>query len=234
MTAGRADPAAVGARRRRVVVATGITGAGLLGVSLSTRPGSRQFYVLTSGVAGIWAAGALGSGPVQIGSTQGRKNARYGPVVIPVLTGVGAFGLFYGAARLAQHIPPLDRAIGGVLRYADEGSMPLVLLTTCTNGAAEELFFRGALWSAVEESHPVAKTTLAYAAMTTATRNPALVLGGTVMSVLFGLQRRASGGVLAPALTHITWSILMLCYLPPLFRTRERQARPPAGGMDQH
>jgi hypothetical protein len=200
-----------------VVIATGIGGAGLLGISLSTKPGSPQFYILTMGVAGTWAAGALGSGGLHLQSTQGRENTQHRPVVMPVLTGVGAFGLFYGAARLARHIPPLDQAIGGVLRYVDEGSTPLVLLTACTNGVAEELFFRGALWSAVEDSHPVAKTTLAYAAMTAATRNPALVLGGTVMSVLFGLQRRASGGVLAPALTHVTWSVLMLSYLPPLF-----------------
>jgi hypothetical protein len=145
---------------------------------------------------------------------------------MPVLTGIGAFGLFYGAARLARHIPPLERAIGGVLRYADEGSTRLVLLTACTNGVGEELFFRGALWPVVEESHPVVKTTLAYAAMTAATRNPALVLGGTVMSVLFGLQRRASGGILPPALTHVTWSVLMLCYLPPLGRTPQRPEAP--------
>ena len=221
MTAAHADPAAARARRR-LVIATGIGGAGLLGISLSAKPGSPQFYVLTMGVAGTWAAGALSTGPLHLGGTQRRGNAKHRPVVTPVLTGVGAFGLFYGAARLARHIPPLDRAIGGVLRYADEGSAPLVLLTACTNGVAEELFFRGALWSAVEDSHPVAKTTLAYAATTAATRNPALVLGGTVMGVLFGLQRRASGGILAPALTHVTWSALMLNYLPPLFRTPQR------------
>jgi hypothetical protein len=174
------------------------------------------------GVAGTWVAGALSSGPLHLGSIQGRENAKHRPVVTPVLTGIGAFGLFYGAARLARHIPLLDRAIGGVLRYVDEGSTRLVLLTACTNGVAEEMFFRGALWPVVEESHPVVKTTLAYAAMTAATRNPALVLGGTVMSVLFGLQRRASGGILAPVLTHVTWSVLMLCYLPPLFRTPQR------------
>ena len=141
---------------------------------------------------------------------------------MPVLTGAGAFGLFYGAARLARHIPPLNRAIGSVLDYADDGSTALVLLTACANGVAEELFFRGALWSVVEESHPVVKTTLAYAATTAATRNPALVLAGTATSVLFGLQRRTSGGILAPALTHLTWSLLMLRYLPPLFQTPGR------------
>jgi hypothetical protein len=31
------------------------------------------------------------------------------------------------------------------------------------------------------------------------------------------LERRATGGVLAPMLTHVTWSLLMLLVLPPLF-----------------
>jgi membrane protease YdiL (CAAX protease family) len=213
-------PATGRARRRRIVTATGIGGAGLLGISLSTRAGSPQFYLLTMGLAGTWAAGALSSGPLPLGSAQGPGNARL--VVMPVLTGAGAFGLFYSAARLARRIPPLNRAISSVLDYADDGSTALVLLTACANGVAEELFFRGALWSVVEESHPLVKTTLAYAATTAATRNPALVLAGTATSVLFGLQRRTSGGILAPALTHLTWSLLMLRYLPPLFQTSRR------------
>jgi membrane protease YdiL (CAAX protease family) len=171
------------------------------------------------GLAGTWAAGALSSGPFPLGTPQGQDGAQRRPVAMPVLTGAGAFGLFYGAARLARHIPPLNRAIGSVLHYADNGSTPLVLLTACANAVAEELFFRGALWALVQDSHPIVKTTLAYAATTAATRNPALVLAGTATSVLFGLQRRTSGGVLAPALTHLTWSLLMLRYLPPLFPT---------------
>ena len=38
------------------------------------------------------------------------------------------------------------------------------------------------------------------------------------MGVLFGLQRRALGSVEASALTHLTWPVLMLRYLPPSFR----------------
>jgi CAAX protease family protein len=220
---GQAPPAhaepAVRARCRRVVTTTGVGGAGLLGISLSTKAGSSQFYLLTMGLAGTWAAGALSSGPLPLNRTQGQDGAQRCPVVMPVLTAAAAFGLFYGAAQLARHIPPLNRAIGSVLRYADDGSTPLVLLTACANALAEELFFRGALWSLVQDSHPLAKTTLAYAATTAATRNPALVLAGIATSVLFGLQRRTSGGILAPALTHLTWSLLMLRYLPPLFQT---------------
>ena len=36
----RAEPETVGARRRLIVTATGIAGAGLLGISLSTKAGS--------------------------------------------------------------------------------------------------------------------------------------------------------------------------------------------------
>ena len=43
------------------------------------------------------------------------------------------------------------------------------------------------------------------------------------MGALFGLQSKASGGVQAPALTHLTWSVLMLRFLPPLFRRSIRR-----------
>ena len=203
-------------RRGPVLTAAGIGAAGLLGASLTTRPGSGKFYVLTMGLAGTWAVGALSGGPVPLGRPGDRHSGHQ--AVVAVLTGAGAFGLFYGAARLARHVPSLSKAIGSVLGYADGGSTPLVLLAACTNAVAEELFFRGALWSAVRHSRPLAITTLVYAATTAATRNPALVLAGATTSVLFGLQRRASGGILIPAITHVTWSVLMLRYLPPLFR----------------
>jgi len=60
---------------------------------------------------------------------------------------------------------------------------------------------------------------------TCATRNPALVLASGLMGTVFAVQRRSSGGVLAPMLTHITWSTLMLRYLPALFR-RHLDSRP--------
>ncbi len=221
------------ARRGPVLAATGIGGAGLLGISLSGKPGSPQFYLLTMGLAATWSAGALSCGPLPLGR-QGGRGAH--PVVIPVLTGAAAFGLFYGTARLARHVPPLNRAIATVLSYADGGSMPLVLLTASANAVAEELFFRGALWSATQQSHPIAATTLAYTATTAATRNPALVLAGAATSLLFGFQRHTSGGIFAPALSHLTWSVLMLTCLPPRDRTSGGPGSPEIGppGCERH
>ncbi|GAA3233043.1 hypothetical protein GCM10017691_28270 [Pseudonocardia petroleophila] len=204
-------------RRRRVVAATSLAGAGMLGAGLSTKPASPAFYGITLGTAATWVVGGLASGKLHLGWMQYGDNLRR-PIVTPVLTGVGAFGTFYAAALVAKRIPVLERAISSVLQYADQGNQGLVVLTTLANGAAEEVFFRGALYAAVGERRPVVASTGVYMLATVATRNPALVLASGVMGALFGLQRRSSGGIQAPLLTHLTWSTLMLRYLPPLFR----------------
>jgi membrane protease YdiL (CAAX protease family) len=100
------------------------------------------------------------------------------------------------------------------------------MLTTLANGAAEEVFFRGALYAAIGGKHPVALSTAVYSLATIPTRNPALVLASAAMGALFGLQRRATGGIQAPILTHLTWSTLMVRFLPPLF-----SAAPAAGHL---
>jgi membrane protease YdiL (CAAX protease family) len=203
--------------RRRVVAGVSVLGAGLLGRSLSTRPGSTTFYALTSAVAGTWVAGGLASGPLHLGWMQRPNHQLSRPVALPVITGAAAFGAFYGCALVAREVPVLNRAIASILQYAHAGSPRLVLATTLANGAAEEVFFRGALYAAVGVDRPVLKSTAVYALATTATRNPALVLAATVMGALFGVQRQVTGGIQAPLLTHLTWSTLMLRYLPPLF-----------------
>jgi membrane protease YdiL (CAAX protease family) len=205
----------VSRRRRRVVAGTAVAGAGLLGLSLSTEPGSTEFYGLTLGVAATWIAGGLASGPLQLGHTR-RDGTR--PVLTPVLLGAGAFGLFYGCALVSRRIPVLNGAIATILQYSDKGAQSLVLCTALANGVAEEVFFRGALYTAAGKRQPVVSSTAVYALAAATTRNPALVLASGVMGTLFGLQRRASGGIQAPMLTHLVWSTLMLRYLPPLFR----------------
>ncbi|MET0930231.1 MAG: CPBP family intramembrane glutamic endopeptidase [Aeromicrobium sp.] len=218
-------------RRRRVVAGVSIAGAALLGKSLSTKPDSKEFYGLTLGVAATWTAGAFASGPLHRGWEEAGRNRLRRPVVTPVALGAASFGAFYGAALVARRIPVLNHALTDILAFADQGSAPLVTLTTVANGAAEEVFFRGALYAAVGTEHPVAKSTAVYALATTATRNPALVLAGGVMGTLFALQRRASGGIQAPLLTHLSWSVLMLRFMPPLFRRdgadEVREGEPP-------
>jgi uncharacterized protein len=219
------ETAAVVRRRQQVVAGVSVAGAGLLGLSLSTKPGSKGFYATTLSVAAVWTAGGLLSGPLHLGWIQRRDEQLRRPLVTPVATGVGAFGFFYACALVAQRIPLLDNAISRVLVFAEEGNDPAVLLTTLANGLGEEVFFRGAMYAALGDRHPVVSSTASYALSTTTTRNPALVLAAGVMGTLFGLQRRASNGLQAPVITHLTWSALMVRYLPPLFR-HAHQERP--------
>jgi uncharacterized protein len=120
-------------RRRRVVAGVAVAGAGLLGVSLSTEPDSPQFYAATFGVAGVWLVGGLAAGPLHLGWMRAPDRTLQRPVIVPILTGGAAFGVFYGAALLLRHVPLLDDALRRILRFAEQGSTPLGLLTTLAN-----------------------------------------------------------------------------------------------------
>lgn len=204
-------------RRRLGAAAVAVAGTGLLGASLSADPGSKKFYALTFSAAGTWLVGGLAGEPVDWSALRGEQRSVGRLVAVPVLAGVAAFGAFYGAALLARRVPVLNDALTSVLSYAERGSDSLVMATTLANGVAEEVFFRGSLFDALGSSHPVAASTAVYMLATSATRNPALVLASGVMGTLFAVQRRDSGGLLAPILTHATWSALMVRYLPAVF-----------------
>ena len=60
-------------------------------------------------------------------------------------------------------------------------------------------------------------STALYVVATVAGGNPVLIFTAAVLGTVVALERRASGGILAPILTHITWSLSMLFVLPPLF-----------------
>jgi len=38
-----------------------------------------------------------------------------------------------------------------------------------------------------------------------------------ILGTVCALERRATGGVLAPILTHVVWTLVVLLALPPLF-----------------
>jgi membrane protease YdiL (CAAX protease family) len=204
-------------RRRIVVAVTIVVGATLLGLSFSTEPGDSSFYPLTFALAATWVIGSLVSGPLHLGHIVLYDRTRR-PVVTPIVVGLLLAAVFVVGGLITREIPVLAQFTNNVLGYAKVGSLWLVVLVTLVNGVAEELFFRGALFAAIGRKNPVIISTLLYALATVAGGNPVLVFAAAILGLVTGLQRRAGGGVLAPILTHVTWSTAMLLVLPYIFR----------------
>ena len=199
-------------RRRRVVTAIAIVvGTALLAATLRVPHGSAWFTVLAVLVAATWTVGSFVSGPIPF---QPDRDTPWRTFLGPVVVGIAAFGVFVIAYLVARHLPLVGTALDGVLATADAGPIAVVLFVALVNGAGEELFFRGALHAALEPHRPAIATTVVYVVVTAATGNLALVIAAAVMGALFSLERLSTRGVLAPIVTHLTWSTLMVLALP--------------------
>ena len=92
--------------------------AALLRCSFTSKAGSARFYLLTTSLAGVWAGGALGAGPVPWrgeGRSDRLGSTARGLVIVPVVSGAATFALFYGTARAVRRYRSLRRVIGAVL-----------------------------------------------------------------------------------------------------------------------
>jgi uncharacterized protein len=203
-------------RRRIVVAITLALGATLLGLSFSVRQGDPAFYPLTFGLAATWMLGSVLSGPLHLGHIHLAGRLRR-PTVTPIAVGLLLAAIFVLGALIIRTIPSLVRLAEDVLGYARLGNLWIICVITLVNGIAEELFFRGALFAAIGVRHAVLISTALYVLATVAGGNLVLVFTAAVLGTVVGLERRASGGILAPILTHVTWSLSMLFALPPLF-----------------
>lgn len=210
------EPPRVVLYRRIVVAITLVVGALVLGLSLRQTPGDPNFYWLTLALAGVWAGGSLLSGPLHLGGICWRgRNQR------PVITGI-SIGLILGVifivgALVVREITPVASLITRVLQYSTQGSFLLIVLITVVNGVAEEVFFRGAMYTALGRHHPVAISTVLYVVATMAAGNLMLGFAGIILGTVSALERRATGGILASMLTHFVWGLTMVLVLPPIF-----------------
>jgi uncharacterized protein len=204
------ETAAVIKRRRVVVVIVLVIGAALLGFSLSRAPGDASFYWLTLALAAVWAVGAMASGPLHRG-----RDRR--PVLTGTVVGVLLGGVFIVGGLVAREIGPVREYVVDVLEFANYGALWLIVLITLINGVAEELFFRGALYSALGTFHPEVVSTVVYMVAVSAAGNPMLGFAGLVLGAVCAYERRITGGVLAPMLTHFFWGLVMVLALPPMF-----------------
>ena len=211
------EPPAVILRRRIVVTVVLVIGGALLGYSLTRRPGDESFYWLTLSLAAVWALGAFVSGPLHLGCVRFRdRNQR--PVISGTVVGLVLGGVFLVGGLVAREIPGVREFVTRVLDFANHGPLVLVVFITVINGVAEELFFRGALYTALGKTYPAVISTIIYVLATSATTgNPMLGVAALFVGAVCAWERRATGGVLAPMLTHFFWGLVMVLALPPIF-----------------
>jgi membrane protease YdiL (CAAX protease family) len=205
------DSGASSRRRRVTVAATMVIGTFLLTATLRVPPGSKSFFVIGLLAGGTWILGSLVSGPIPV---EPIRSSRVNVVVQALALSIVAFLGFLAADLVGEHLPLISSALHNILTRADAGSIGLVLGVALVNGLGEELFFRGALFSALGSCRPVAGSTIFYVAVTAATGNVALVVAAGLMGFVFALQRQRTGSILAPVVTHLCWSALMLLALP--------------------
>ena len=202
-------------RRRIVAVVTLVVGLVVNTWALRIEPGNDLFYPATLALAGVWGFGALLSGPLHLGWSRTRAGDRPSRSVVQSLVlGVMLLGLFLIGALVVARFPVLREPVNGLLDHARFGSLPVVAVITAINGVAEELFYRGSLFAAVGRKHAVLVTTVVYALVVSGSGIPLLVLAAALVGAVVGLQRRVTGGILGPIVTHLTWSLGMLFLLP--------------------
>lgn len=200
--------------RRLAAGVTTVAGAAALGWSFRVEPGSDTFAAAALVLAAVWFVGAvltgLGAGPVTRHGTH-----RIATVVDPVARGLALAAVFVLGAIVVRRIDLLADATDEVLDYARRGSGPVVVSVTVVNGIAEETFFRGALHDVVGV-RPALVTTTVYVAVTAASGSLMLAFAALVVGSALAAQRRRTGSWVAPAITHVTWSVAMLLALPAL------------------
>ncbi len=211
------EPPSTVRRRRIVVVVVLVIGGALLGYSLTRQPGDESFYWLTLALAAVWAIGAFASGPLHLGCVRFRgRNQR--PVITGTVVGLVLGGAFVVGGLIAREIPGVREYITRVLEFANYGPLVLVVFITVINGIAEEMFFRGALYTALGKTYPAVISTVIYVVATAATTgNPMLGVAALIVGAVCAFERRTTGGVLAPMLTHFFWGLIMVLALPPVF-----------------
>lgn len=201
-------------QRRWVSAVTLAIASFLMAWTLRISPGDPAIYAAALALGTTWVVGALMSGRVYLGAATRRGEQVSRTIIQSLLLGLLLVGLFLAGAVVVAAFPTLRDPLLDMMIHARMGILPVIVGLLFLNAVAAELFFRGGLYAATGGQHAVLITTFVFALSTVPTGMPALVVGAAVLGLVVGLQRRVTGGVLAPIITHLTWLTGMVFLLP--------------------
>lgn len=202
-------------QRRWVSAVTLAIASFLMAWTLRISPGDPAIYAVTLALGTTWVVGALMSGKLYLGSANTRRGGQVSRAVLQsVLLGLLLIAVFLAGALVVAAVPALRDPLLALLAHARISGLPVIVCLLFLNAVAAELFFRGGLYAATGGQHAVLITTFVFALSTVSTGIPTLIVGAAVLGVVVGLQRRVTGGVLAPIITHLTWLAGMVFLLP--------------------
>ena len=201
--------------RRWVSAVTLAVGSFMMAWTIRLAPGDPALYAATLALGTTWVVGALLSGKIHLGSGNTRRGTSGSRAIAQsLLVGLVLIAVFLAGGVVISTIPALRDPLLDLLASARLGIIPAVVGLLALNAVAEELFFRGGLYAATGGLHEVMITTFVYALSTGPTGIPMLIFGSAVLGGVLGLQRRVTGGVLAPIITHVTWLAGMIIFMP--------------------
>ena len=196
-----------------------IVGAAVLGISMNQPVGSPLFYLLTSLLAVIWLFATWLTGELH----SLRLRASRSELSFGLGAGIVLALVFISGAFVMQLIPWLRDPVIELLRNAAGNALPLVTFITIVTGAAEEVYFRGALFQAaskpsnsrsVSAHRAVWISAGAYTAVTAASGIILLTLAAAMLGLITALVRVRCKTILPCVMTHLIWSLTMLYVLP--------------------
>jgi membrane protease YdiL (CAAX protease family) len=199
-------------RRVRVVAALALA-LWLVGAAAATRVG---FWLALGTTAVILGLAALATEPSLLGF---RGRARPGFVLLGLASGAvmaavaGRLYPWLGSAApwIAADTSVLYLSFAAVTPTQAALVLPAIVL-------GEELFWRGLLHHAFLARLPAGAAVLlgaaAYAAGNAPTGSPVLMLTAFACGLVWSGLRVATGGLLAPLLSHLTWNALVLLIHP--------------------
>jgi uncharacterized protein len=201
-------------RRRWIALVTLLIGTGALIGLLRVDADDPRFALAAACVAAIWFGGGWLAGPPPVRGDVGARRA----AGLGVGSGLLAAAVCLSAGFVAAHVAGLRDPAQDLLAHTATGTVA-VFGVALLNGIAEELFFRGALYDALSPPYALLGSTGAYVLTTVGSGVLLLPAAALLLGLLTGWLRRVTGGVIAPAAAHLTWSLAMISVLPSVLST---------------